>query len=76
MNDVPVIVPNAIYTLATAAPLFGARRNTLPRYCRQGKLRYAKRGGKVLILGAWLIEFIERGEVKRTPRLAAVDRAA
>jgi len=67
--DVPHVDPLGVYTPAAAARLLGFRTNTLPRYMRKGQLRYAKRGGRVLILGSWLMEFLAGGEVLARPRI-------
>jgi len=46
-------------------------KNCLPREIRLSRLRVAKRGGKYLILGAWLLEWIEAGELPRRPDTGA-----
>jgi hypothetical protein len=43
----------------------GLAKGCLPREIRLGRLRASKRAGKYLIVGAWLLEWIESGEVKR-----------
>jgi hypothetical protein len=63
-----IINPTAVYTIATARAALGLAENTLPRECRLGRLRCSKRAGKILILGAWLLQWIEGGEVKRRHR--------
>jgi hypothetical protein len=65
MSDVPVIQIHGVYTLRTAAELLSLKSSCLPRECRLGRLKYSKRGGRVLFLGSWLIEWVERGEVTR-----------
>jgi hypothetical protein len=40
-------------------------KNCLPREIRLGRLRVAKRAGKYMILGKWLLEWIEGGELSR-----------
>jgi hypothetical protein len=37
----------------------------LPREFRKKRLRYAKRAGRVWVLGSWVLEWLEAGEVKR-----------
>lgn len=62
---VPVLHPRAVYDLAGAARALGLARSCLPREIRLGRLRAAKRAGKVLILGKWLLAWIEGGEISR-----------
>ncbi len=72
MNDrPPVIDPHSVYTLESARAALDLAENTLPRECRLGRLRCAKRAGKILILGAWLLQWIEAGEVRRQRRAKA-----
>jgi hypothetical protein len=57
------IHPTAVYTLAAAARALGLRRHTLPREVRAGRLRVCKRAGAHYVLGRWLLEWLEAGEV-------------
>jgi hypothetical protein len=59
------IDPRAVFTVAQAQTLLGLRQNSLPREIRAGRLRCAKRCGRHFILGAWLIEWLEQGEMHR-----------
>jgi hypothetical protein len=74
MSDLPIIQPTAVYTIASLTTALALRPGTLPRELRLGRLRYSKRAGKVWILGAWALEWLEAGEVKR--RAGAVNGAA
>jgi hypothetical protein len=56
-------VPTAVYSLVTGKEALSLADGTLKREIRLGRLRASKRAGKYLILGAWLIEWIENGEV-------------
>jgi predicted site-specific integrase-resolvase len=67
--DVPVIQPDGVYSPVAAAQLLGFKPNTLPRYMKRGELRYSMRGGRRLILGRWLLEFLEAGEVRKRSAL-------
>src|SRR5262245_27104416 len=68
---VPVIVdPSAVYTLASAREALGLPANTLKREVRLGRLRVSKRSVRYFILGAWLREWLERGEVGARKRKA------
>jgi hypothetical protein len=66
-NDtgVPVIDPHGVYTIGALTDALGLRPGTLPRELRLKRLRYAKRAGRVLILGSWVLAWIEGGEVKK-----------
>jgi hypothetical protein len=61
----PVIHPDAVFTLETAREALGLAETTLPREARLGRLRVSKRAGKILILGAWLLEWVRTGEATR-----------
>jgi hypothetical protein len=66
---VPVIQPNAVYSLDQARHTLRLAKNCLPREIRLGRLRVAKRAGKYLILGEWLLQWIAAGELpRRQPR--------
>jgi hypothetical protein len=74
MTSPHTIEPNAIYTLETARAALGLAKATLGREVRLGRLRVAKRAGKYLILGSWLLQWIESGEVRRRrPACGAVN---
>jgi hypothetical protein len=60
-----VIDPQAVYTLDSASRALGLKRGCLPREIRLGRLRAAKRAGKVMLLGEWLLGWIRAGEVRR-----------
>src|SRR5262249_10660522 len=67
MNDQQphVIASTAIYSLVQAQQALGLRKSTLAREIREGRLRVAKRAGKYFVLGAWLLAWVEGGELKR-----------
>jgi hypothetical protein len=60
---VPVIDPRAVFTIDQARNALGLTKACLPREVRLRRLRVAKRGGRYFILGSWLLEWIEAGEV-------------
>jgi hypothetical protein len=64
-NEAPVIRKNAVYNLDQARDTLRLARATLGREIRLGRLRVAKRAGKYLILGSWLLEWIKAGELRR-----------
>ena len=76
MSDVPVIEPLGVYSVAAATKLLGLKANSLPRYMRRGQLRYSKRGGRVYVLGVWLLAFVEGGEVRRQRAALAAETVA
>jgi hypothetical protein len=63
--SVPFIRPNAIFTIASLTEALGLRKGTIPRELRLGRLRFAKRAGRVLIMGSWVLQWIANAEVKR-----------
>jgi hypothetical protein len=60
-----VIDPHAVYDMRTAAACLGLAKHCLPREIRLGRLRASKRGGRYLLLGAWLLQWVQDGEVRR-----------
>jgi hypothetical protein len=64
-TNIPVIHENAVYGLEQARTALGLAKATLGREIRLGRLRVAKRAGKYLILGSWLLEWIAAGEITR-----------
>ena len=63
-----LIHPNAVYDRDGARQALRLKKSTLTRELMLGRLRCSKRAGRVLILGQWLIEWIESGEVKPAKR--------
>jgi hypothetical protein len=60
---VHAIDPRGVYFPDDFRRLLRMREGTLRREVRAGRLRVSKRGGKYMILGAWLLEWIEQGEL-------------
>jgi hypothetical protein len=58
-----VIVPTAVYDLVQARAALGLARGTLRREIRLRRLRVSARGGKRYILGSWLLQWLEAGEL-------------
>jgi hypothetical protein len=63
-TKVHVIRPGAVYSLAQATPALGLTNTTLGREVRLRRLRVSRRAGRYFITGAWLLEWIEAGELK------------
>lgn len=59
-----VINPSAIYTLDDLARI-GVKASAVRREHRAGRLRISKRLGRYFVLGAWLLEWIEAGEMRK-----------
>jgi hypothetical protein len=76
MNNVPVIHPDAVFDLHTLRETLDLKPGCLPRECRLGRLRYCKRGGKVLFVGRWVLQWLEAGEVKRRRGAEPANREA
>jgi hypothetical protein len=66
-----VIDPRAVYFPEDVRRIFRLKASTIRREVREGRLRVAKRAGRYYLLGAWLLAWIEAGELKRCP---AADR--
>jgi hypothetical protein len=62
---VHVIDPHAVYGVDDAIGIFRLRKSTVRREIREGRLRVSKRAGRYYLLGKWLIEWIEGGELRR-----------
>jgi hypothetical protein len=63
--NIPIIIPTAVYTLKTLTELLSLKPGTLPRELRLGRLRFSKRAGRVFILGIWVLEWFESGEIMK-----------
>jgi hypothetical protein len=50
-QQIHVINPRAVYDLQTAREALAVSKGCLPREIRLGRLRAAKRAGKIMILG-------------------------
>jgi hypothetical protein len=59
-----VVSPLAIFTPQELAGHLGLTKSTLAREFRNKRLRVAKRAGRAFILGQWVIEWLESGEVR------------
>jgi hypothetical protein len=66
-----VIHPTAVYSMEAGRQALGLKKDTLRREVRLGRLRVAKRAGRYYVLGAWLLEWLEGGEVRRRKHAAA-----
>lgn len=64
----PIIHPRMVLTLDQAAALLGLPPTCLPREARLGRLRTSRRAGRLWTTGAWLLRWIEAGEVQRGRR--------
>jgi hypothetical protein len=65
MKSIPEIRPTQIFTIASLTELLSLKAGTVPRELRLGRLKYAKRAGRCMILGRWIIEWIEGGLVRK-----------
>jgi len=72
-----VIEPNSVAGLQVWSAILGLPKSCLARETRLGRLRFCKRAGRRWILGRWLLEWLEDGEVrKRVAAQAARNDAA
>jgi hypothetical protein len=63
VKDPHVIHPHAIYTVKALQDALGLAPTTIRREVRLRRLRVARRAGKYFILGKWILDWIESGEV-------------
>ena len=56
-----VIDPRAVYDLPTVRAALGLKLSTIRTAWRRQGLKVSRRAGKVYILGAWLLEWLEAG---------------
>jgi hypothetical protein len=66
-----LIESNAVYSLESARAALGLARATLRREIRLGRLRVSKRAGRYYILGCWLLQWLQAGEIvhdRQSPR--------
>ena len=73
-HDIPVINLRSVFTIEQARTTLQLAKNCLPREIRLGRLRVAKRAGKYLILGRWLLQWIAGGEVNRPAKAGGAAR--
>jgi len=64
MPPARVIDPNGVFLAGEFRELFGLRASTLRREVKSGRLRVARRGGKYLILGSWILDWVREGELR------------
>jgi hypothetical protein len=57
-----VIHPDAVYTLASLRQLH-VTASLIRSERRAGRFRLARRGGRYYVLGRWILEWLESGEV-------------
>jgi hypothetical protein len=65
MREVRVTIdPNAVWSLDAFLEDFDVRRSTVRREVKYKRLRVSRRAGKYYLLGRWILEWLEAGEVK------------
>jgi hypothetical protein len=69
------INPNECYSIAAFQKALGLAASTARREHREGRLRVGRRGGKNYILGKWIWEWLEKGELHRRKDRGGPDRA-
>jgi hypothetical protein len=73
-TSIHVIHPTGVYVAEDLRRLLRLRASTVRREVREGRLRVSKRAGRRFFLGAWVLSWLESGEITKAPRLS--DRAA
>jgi hypothetical protein len=62
----PRVIPaEAVFQLGELQAILGLPRHTLRREARLGRLRTAKRAGRLWTTGQWFHEWLRGGEVRR-----------
>jgi hypothetical protein len=64
----PIVHPDTVYTVEQLQAALRLRPSTVARECRLKRLRHSKRAGRIYVLGAWVLQWIIGGEVKRPTR--------
>jgi len=65
VRDPHTIQPTAVYTIEVAQAALNLKESTIRTEVRKRRLRVAKRAGRYYILGAWLLQWLEGGELHR-----------
>jgi hypothetical protein len=60
MPDSLTVHPDTVYTEGAIALALDLHTATLRRARHDGRLRYSRQGHRVLILGRWLLDWLER----------------
>jgi hypothetical protein len=66
-----IIKPNEVRAPSGWRRVLGLPKSCLGRECREGRLRYSKRAGRRWILGKWILDWLEEGEVQAEPKVNA-----
>jgi hypothetical protein len=59
------IKPNEVFDREGAEQALGLTKSAIAREVRLRRLRASKRGGRWYFLGAWLLEWLRKGELRR-----------
>jgi len=62
---------DAIYDVTSATAALGFGETTLLRAIRGNELRASRRGGRYLIMGSWLLDWIAAGATTKARRTTA-----
>ena len=69
--DIHTIQPTAVYYPDDVRRVLRLKATTIRSEVKQGRLRIARRAGRYYLLGKWLLEWLETGELKRKVATAA-----
>ena len=72
--SVHIISPTGVYFLEDVKVLLKLKESSVRREVRLGRLRVSKRSGRYYILGKWLLEWLESGELSRQPKAMSGNR--
>jgi hypothetical protein len=62
------IDPDTVYSEGAVSLALDLPLSTLLRERREGRLRYTRKGNRVLILGRWLLTWLEHEDGRGNPR--------
>ncbi len=60
------IDPKAVYDDSALSVALGVSPESLARARQTGELRHTRKGRRILYLGQWILEWIERGAIERS----------
>src|SRR5262249_21734273 len=68
MSEPHTIHPTSVYSVDEAQAILRLKDSSIRREVREGRLKVAKRCGRYYLLGKWIIEWLETGQLKRDQR--------
>jgi hypothetical protein len=72
--DLIYIEPDLIYDDGPLVLDLGMSGGALAKARRSGALRYTRKGGRVLYLGRWILDWLEKDEASAAPAMEGASR--